>query len=274
MSFLTLKQVSHHYFSKNSYTKALENISFSVEEGEFISLLGPSGCGKSTLLSIIAGILEQTAGEVYLEEEPVRKSKMAVGYMLQQDYLFPWKNILDNILIGPKIHHQDTKEMIERALTLLGEVGLKNVSHLHPNALSGGMRQRAALVRTLINDPKLFLLDEPFSALDFQTKLKLEDLVANLLKNYHKTAILVTHDIGEAIAMSDRIFMMDANPGTIAAVFHVPEELRQETPLKARNHPKYRELFDQIWEELEKIEKSLEGGEEGHETGPFRSETI
>lgn len=252
MSFLALKHVSHHYFSKTGYTKALDKISLTVEEGEFVSLLGPSGCGKSTLLSIIAGILEQTRGDVFLEGKPVATSKMAVGYMLQQDYLFPWKNILDNILIGPKIHHQDTKEMIERALKLLGEVDLENVSHLHPSSLSGGMRQRVALVRTLINDPKLFLLDEPFSALDFQTKLKLEDLVANLLKTYRKTAILVTHDIGEAIAMSDRIFMMDANPGTIANVFTVPEELRKQTPMQARNHPQFKQLFDQIWDELEK----------------------
>lgn len=260
MTFLTLDNVSHHYFSRNGYTKALENVSLTLNEGEFISLLGPSGCGKSTLLSIIAGIMEQTTGEVYLKKKPVRKSDMEIGYMLQQDYLFPWKNILDNILIGPKIRHRDTKETIERALRLLDEVGLENVSHLHPSSLSGGMRQRAALIRTLINDPKLFLLDEPFSALDFQTKLKLEDLVANLLKTYHKTAILVTHDIGEAIAMSDRIFMMDANPGTIANVFDIPTEIRNETPLKVRNHPKYQELFDKIWDELEEKETSLEGG--------------
>jgi NitT/TauT family transport system ATP-binding protein len=267
MSFLKLDHVSHHYFSEKDVTKALEDITFSVDEGEFISLLGPSGCGKSTLLSIIAGIFKQTAGDVYLEGKPVHESDMAIGYMLQQDYLFPWKNILDNILIGPKIHHRDTKEMIERALRLLDEVGLENVSHLHPSSLSGGMRQRAALVRTLINNPKLFLLDEPFSALDFQTKLKLEDLVGNLLKSYHKTTILVTHDIGEAIAMSDRIFMMDANPGTISKVFTIPPDIRQETPLKVRNHPMYRELFDKIWEELEVREKILEGGENTYETG-------
>jgi len=261
VSFLTLNGVSHHYFSRNGYTKALDHISLSIKEGEFVSLLGPSGCGKSTLLSIIAGIMEQTSGDVLLQEKPIEESNLAIGYMLQQDYLFPWKTILDNILIGPKIHHRDTKETIEKALQLLDEVGLKNISHLHPSSLSGGMRQRAALVRTLINDPKLFLLDEPFSALDFQTKLKLEDLVAGLLKTYHKTTILVTHDIGEAIAMSDRIFMMDANPGTIANVFEVPVEIRDQSPLQVRKHPKYQILFDKIWDELEEKETILEGGD-------------
>jgi len=267
MPILKLDHVSHHYFSQKENTKALEDISFSVDEGEFVSLLGPSGCGKSTLLSIIAGVFEQTTGDVYLEGKPVHESSLGIGYMLQQDYLFPWKNILDNILIGPKIHHQDTKEMIERALQLLDEVGLENVSHLHPPSLSGGMRQRAALVRTLINNPKLFLLDEPFSALDFQTKLKLEDLVGNLLKSYRKTAILVTHDIGEAIAMSDRIFMMNAKPGSISAMFTVPQEIRQETPLNVRNHPMYRKLFDQIWDELEEREISSKGGDRSYEAG-------
>lgn len=254
MSFLTLDHVSHYYFSKNNYTKALDDISFSIQKGEFIALLGPSGCGKSTILSIIAGIIKQTEGKVSLQKKEVETTASEIGYMLQQDYLFPWKTIVDNVLLGPKITHTHSKNTEQKALKLLKEVGLAEVANAYPSSLSGGMRQRAALVRTLINDPKILLLDEPFSALDYQTKLKLEELVSKLLKAYHKTTILVTHDIGEAIAMSDRIFVMDANPGTISKVFEVPIELRNEPPLLVRRHPKYQILFDKVWEELDQRE--------------------
>lgn len=225
-----------------------------VKEGEFISLLGPSGCGKSTLLSIIAGIIQQTEGTVSLQGKSTTESEMEIGYMLQQDYLFPWKTIIDNVLLGPKINGNKTDDLRKKALQLLKEVGLKDVEMKYPSELSGGMRQRVALVRTLINNPKILLLDEPFSALDYQTKLKLEDLVADLLKSYHKTAVLVTHDIGEAIAMSDRIFMMNANPGSIAKIYEVPIELRNEVPFLVRRHPKYQLIFDKIWDELESKE--------------------
>lgn len=264
MSFLSLNGVSHHYFSKQGYTKALDHVSMSIKEGEFISLLGPSGCGKSTILSIIAGIIKQTEGTVLLKDKDIGESELAIGYMLQQDYLFPWKTILDNVLLGPKIskqNHQETKDM---ALELLQEVGLSKVVHDYPSSLSGGMRQRASLIRTLITNPEVLLLDEPFSALDYLTKLKLEDLVSKMLETYHKTSILVTHDIGEAISMSDRIFLMDANPGTIASVFEVPIELRNETPFLVRRHPKYQLIFDKIWEKVNQYEQASlnkKGGE-------------
>ncbi|MFD2628953.1 ABC transporter ATP-binding protein [Oceanobacillus kapialis] len=251
MSFLTLDHVSHHYFSAKNYTKALKDVSLSIKEGEFIALLGPSGCGKSTLLSIIAGIVEHTAGQVLLENEPIKPSDKAMGYMLQQDYLFPWKTIIQNVMIGPKIHGTTNAAIRQKAEALLEKVGLPEISESYPGALSGGMRQRVALVRTLLNDPKILLLDEPFSALDYQTKLKLENLVSATLKSYNKTAILVTHDIGEAIAMADRIFVMEANPGMISKIFEVPIELRQEAPFSVRKHPKYQMLFDKVWEELE-----------------------
>lgn len=260
MSFLTLDHVSHHYFSKDSNTKALDDISLSIQEGEFVSLLGPSGCGKSTILSIIAGILQQTTGKVLLQQQSITESQLAIGYMLQQDYLFPWKTIINNVLLGPKIYNTHTKETKDKALKMLDEVGLSGVADAYPSALSGGMRQRVALVRTLINDPKVVLLDEPFSALDYHTKLKLEDLVSHLIKTYHKTTILVTHDIGEAISMSDRIFIMNANPGSIAKVFEVPIELRNETPFLVRRHPKYQVIFDKIWDAVDKKEAVSEGG--------------
>lgn len=174
--------------------------------------------------------------------------------MLQQDYLFPWKTIIENVLLGPKIQNKDKQELRKRAMELLEEIGLPNVIDSYPPALSGGMRQRAALARTLITDPKIFLLDEPFSALDYQSKLKLEDLVAEILTAYNKTSVLVTHDIGEAIAMSDKIYLMKANPGAIAEIFEVPIEIRNLSPFQARKHQKYQQLFDRVWEELNALE--------------------
>lgn len=257
MSFLTLDHVSHHYFSKHGFTKALDRISLSVEEGEFISILGPSGCGKSTILSIIAGIIQQTKGDVLVNNHSIQDSSLAIGYMLQQDYLFPWKTIINNVLIGPKIGESVTNETKTRGRQLLKEVGLSDVTDAYPSSLSGGMRQRVALVRTFMSDPDILLLDEPFSALDYLTKLRLEDLVSKLLKRYKKTAVLVTHDIGEAISMSDRIFVMETDPGTIASEFHVPIELRHERPFLVRRHPKYQRLFDKIWVELNKNEPTF-----------------
>lgn len=257
MSFLTLNNITHHFFSKTGGTKAIDNISFTVQRGEFISILGPSGCGKSTLLSIVAGLLQQTEGDVLLKGKPLHDSEQAIGYMLQQDYLFPWKTIIDNILLGSKISKQDLDKQKRKALIQLKEVGLEDIADAYPQELSGGMRQRAALVRTLVNDPEILLLDEPFSALDYLTKLKLEDLVSKLFKTYCKTALLVTHDIGEAISMSDRIIVLGANPGSISKIFEIPVELRNERPFLVRRHPKYQFIFDKIWDELNKHEPTF-----------------
>ena len=191
-------------------------MSLQVEEGEFISILGPSGCGKTTLLSIIAGLLDPIDGIVFLDGEPITTKTSSMGYMLRQDYLFPWKTIEENIMLGLHIRKIYDEQMKEHTLNLLKQVGLHGVEGQYPRELSGGMRQRVALVRTLATDPKILLLDEPFSALDYQTKLKLEELVFNLLNKYKKTSLLVTHDIEEAIAMSDRIYLLQANPGKIA----------------------------------------------------------
>ena len=203
-------------FRKENAKLILEDMSLQVEEGEFISILGPSGCGKTTLLSIIAGLLDPIDGIVFLDGEPITTKTSSMGYMLQQDYLFPWKTIEENIMLGLHIRKIYDEQMKEHTLNLLQQVGLHGVEGQYPRELSGGMRQRAALVRTLATDPKILLLDEPFSALDYQTKLKLEELVFNLLNKYKKTSLLVTHDIEEAIAMSDRIYLLQANPGKIA----------------------------------------------------------
>lgn len=258
MSLLTVEHIHHIYFTKNTATLALDDIDLTIEKGEFISFLGPSGCGKTTLLSIIAGLIQPTEGKVKLANHTILKPNPLVGYMLQQDYLFPWKTIEDNVTIGLKIIGQLTAEKKERTLNLLKEMGLSSVEKHFPHQLSGGMRQRAALVRTLSTNPEILLLDEPFSALDYQTKLKLEDLVFQTLKDYQKTALLVTHDIGEAIAMSDKIFVFSAKPGKVARTYIVPQQLRELTPFHARQHPQFTDLFQQIWKELDQLESKTE----------------
>jgi NitT/TauT family transport system ATP-binding protein len=254
MSFLKVQDIHHTYFSKTSSTTALSDISLEVEEGEFVSFLGSSGCGKTTLLSIISSLLKPTQGSVLLENKPISTTKNRIGYMLQQDYLFPWKTIEENVLLGLKLSKQLNDKTRSAALSLLDQIGLSGVEKQLPKHLSGGMRQRVALVRTLATEPKLLMLDEPFSALDYQTKLKLEDLVSWTLKEFGKTAILVTHDIGEAIAMSDRVFLFSPRPGRIHQTFQIPEELRKLTPFKARSHEAYSNLFQIIWKELESLE--------------------
>jgi len=254
MNFLKLEHIHHTYFSKASATTALSDISLEIEKGEFVSFLGPSGCGKTTLLSIIAGLIKPTEGSILLEDRTVDQTERLIGYMLQQDYLFPWKTIEENILLGLKISGLIDSTKANYAFSLLEQMGLKEYEKQYPKQLSGGMRQRVALVRTLVMEPKLLMLDEPFSALDYQTKLRLEDLVSETLKSFGKTAILVTHDIGEAIAMSDRIFLFSARPGRIHKIFTVPKELKGLTPFQARNHESYAKLFQEIWKELESLE--------------------
>ncbi|MYL33809.1 ATP-binding cassette domain-containing protein [Pontibacillus yanchengensis] len=254
MGFLTLENISHQYFTTSSYTKAIEDINLTIEEGDFVSFLGPSGCGKSTILSIVSGLIAPTEGNVFVNGSPISKQSTTIGYMLQEDYLFPWKTIQQNVLLGPHIQRNVTQEIEAKAIHILEDMGLGKVVTDYPSQLSGGMRQRAALARTLITNPHIFLLDEPFSALDYQTKLKLENLVANTLKKYNKTSLLVTHDIGEAIAMSDCIYLLSANPGKVAATFHVPSHLKSLDPFDARQDADFNELFQEIWKELNALE--------------------
>ncbi|MDE3839986.1 spermidine/putrescine ABC transporter ATP-binding protein [Bacillus methanolicus] len=253
MDFLSIKKIHHTYFTKTSAATALSDVSLEVKEGEFVSFLGPSGCGKTTLLSIIAGLINPTEGSVALKGKPIKKTNRSIGYMLQQDYLFPWKTIEENILIGLKLSENLNESTKNYAFTLLEQMGLKGVEKQYPKQLSGGMRQRVALVRTLATEPMLLMLDEPFSALDYQTKLRLEDLVSNTLKTFGKTAILVTHDIGEAIAMSDRVFLFTARPGSLHKTFIIPDELKKLSPFETRNHEAFLQIFQDIWKELESL---------------------
>ncbi|MDT8859306.1 ABC transporter ATP-binding protein [Alkalihalobacillus sp. MEB130] len=253
MSALQIQDVSLGYLTKREATLALESISFSVEDGEFISILGPSGCGKTTLLSIIAGLLKPTSGQVIVGNKQNNDSTIQIGYMLQQDYLFPWRTIEDNITLGLKIKGVYTEKTRAATLDWLQQLGLSDKKHLYPNQLSGGMRQRVALVRMLATNPSLMLLDEPFSALDYQTKLKLEDLVFDTLKSENKTAILVTHDIGEAIAMSDRVILLSPRPGRIHQIFTIPRDIAKALPFAARQHQDYNDQFQMIWKEMESL---------------------
>lgn len=242
MTFLDVKNVTHHFFKEQQVATALENVNFSVGSGEFVSFLGPSGCGKSTLLSLLAGLLTPTAGEIQFAGD------VEIGYMLQQDFLFPWKTIEENVALGLTLLKRENHDIVDE---LLEQFELAHTKKLYPPQLSGGMRQRIALARTLAVKPTLLLLDEPFSALDFRSKLSLENFVSETLKQFSTTTILVTHDISEAIAMSDKVFIFSARPGTILKSFIIPQEIRELTPFDARNAPAFQVLFQEIWEELD-----------------------
>ncbi|QOS79699.1 ABC transporter ATP-binding protein [Paenibacillus sp. JNUCC31] len=248
---IKLEGISQVYVSEREASLVIENLSLQVKQGEFVSLVGPSGCGKTTLLSIIAGLLTPTAGEVQVKGKRIEGPSAQIGYMLQQDYLFPWRTILDNVLIGLELTGTLDERSRERARELLAGMGLAGTEDQYPSELSGGMRQRVALVRTLATDPGILLLDEPFSALDYQTKLQLEDLVSDTLKASGKTSVLVTHDLSEAIAVSDRVIVLDRNPGRIRREFIIPEELRDVQPFYAREQQGFNELFQALWSELE-----------------------
>jgi NitT/TauT family transport system ATP-binding protein len=249
-----LRNVSLRYFTEESETEALRDVSLTVGAGEFVGIVGQSGCGKSTLLSLIAGILEPTAGDVLVAGERVAGPSRKCGYMLQQDYLFEWRTVLDNVLLGPEIQGLDLAQARTRGRALLNGYGLGEFIDYYPHQLSGGMRQRAALARTLNTEPDILLLDEPFSALDFQTRLALANEVWRILKREKKTVILVTHDISEAVSMADRVIVMSRRPGRIK----IEHEIRyggngagRPAPFDARNEPEFGAYFNRIWSELE-----------------------
>lgn len=256
---LELKGLTHIYVNASGAHLAVNQIHLDVHKGEFISLVGPSGCGKSTILNMIAGLITPTYGELKVMGEKVTSASSRLGYMQQQDYLFPWRTIMQNVMIGLQIRKEITGDYKEKILALLGELGLEQAANKYPHQLSGGMRQRVALARTLITDPDLLLLDEPFSALDLHIKMQLEELVQSTLDRLGKTAILVTHDLSEAVAISDRIIVMGRNPGHIRKIIVNPRELRTAGPIEARKHPLYQACFDDIWHELD---EEMERGED------------
>ncbi len=254
MPKVALRDVNLRYFTMEGETEALRGVSLTIEPGEFVAIVGQSGCGKSTLLSLIAGILKPTSGDVEVDGKSVAGPSRQCGYMLQQDHLFEWRTILDNVLVGPEIQGLNLQQARERAKDLLHRYGLGEFTTHYPDQLSGGMRQRAALARTLCTEPDILLLDEPFSALDFQTRLALADEVGVILRREGKTVILVTHDISEAVSMADRVVVMSRRPGRVKSIHQIDfaaAGAERPTPFKARHEPEFTEYFDRIWGELE-----------------------
>ena len=247
---LTLDHLSYAYHTLEGETKALSDISLSVKPGEFVAIVGPSGCGKSTLLSLIAGLLKPEEGEILLNGKSLKESATNIGYMLQHDHLFEWRTIYHNILLGLEIQHTLTAAAKTHARELLKTYGLEKFADSRPSELSGGMRQRAALIRTLILEPDLLLLDEPFSALDYQTRLSVCDDISSILRSTKKTAVLVTHDLSEAISIADRIIILTPRPGRIKKILPIHFPADCATPLKRRNCPEFSGYFNAVWKEL------------------------
>ena len=244
-NLLEVKNLKKNYHTKNDEIIALKDINFNIKDKEFISIVGPSGCGKSTILSILANIINKSDGTITF-----KKKNPTIGYMLQQDALFPWLTVLDNTLIGLEIRNELTKENKDKVLNLLNIYGLKDFINKYPDNLSGGMRQRCALIRTLAINPDILLLDEPFSALDYQTRLTLSDDLYNIIKKENKTAIMVTHDIAEAISMSDKIIIMSKRPGTIKKEFNIILE-NKSTPIENRKNKDFMKYYEMIWKEVD-----------------------
>lgn len=249
-TLLELKNINLTYQTLKSETKAIENITFSIENGEFVSVVGPSGSGKTTILSIISGLLKASSGNIFLDGEEISGVSTNIGYMFQRDNLFEWLNVLQNIKLGPKINSGKNCLSNEKLINLLHKYELSGFEKARPNELSGGMRQRVSLIRTLALNPKLLLLDEPFSALDYQTRLAVQTDIHSIIKSEHKTAILVTHDISEAISMSDKIIVLTKRPGKIKKIISLnfPDS---QTPLERRNNILFNEYFKILWEELQ-----------------------
>ena len=244
---LEVKDICKNYQSKNGEIDALKNINFDVKKGEFISIIGPSGCGKSTLLSIISGLETKTSGEVYIHGK--------IGYMLQKDNLLEWRTIYNNILLGLEIQKNITAENKKYVEELLKKYDLYEFKDKYPTQLSGGMRQRVALIRTLAIRPNILLLDEAFSALDYQTRLMVTEDVYKILKNENITALMVTHDISEAISMSDRVVVLSKRPATVKNIHEIDFEMDNRTPLNCRESPKFSKYFNLMWKELDAHEK-------------------
>lgn len=244
-NLLEIKNLSKIYHTKENEIYALKNITLNVKEKEFISIVGPSGCGKSTILTILANILEKSNGEIkYNIQNP------KIGYMLQEDALFSWRTILENAYLGLEINNKLNKKNKEKVINLLKKYGLKDFINSYPNSLSGGLKQRVALIRTLAINPDILLLDEPFSALDYQTRLSLSDDLYKIIKNENKTTIMVTHDIAEAISMSDRIIIISNRPGTVKNIIDINLE-KKGTPTENRKDKNFMKYYDLIWKELD-----------------------
>ena len=252
---LEVNNISKTYQSKNGEVIAIKDVNFQIEKGEFVSIIGPSGCGKSTLLSIIAGLEEKTTGEIYIDGKEIKDFSLDTGYMLQKDCLLEWRNIWNNVLFGLEIKGKLKKENLDYVEDLLKKYNLYEFKDKYPSELSGGMRQRVSLIRTLATKPKILLLDEAFSALDYQTRIMVTNDIYTILRKEKITAIIVTHDISEAISMSDRVFVLTKRPGKIKSIHTIDFEIENRTPLNSRESLKFSKYFNTLWKELGVDEK-------------------
>ena len=251
---LEQKHSHYAYHTLDGETPALTDISFALNIGEFVSIVGPSGCGKSTLLSLISGLLVPEKGLIKINGKYQRESTTNVGYMLQHDELFEWRTIYHNVLLGLEVQHMMSARAKEKAHDLLDIYGLKQFENARPSELSGGMRQRAALIRTHVLEPEILLLDEPFSALDYQTRLNVGDDIGQIIRKEGKSALLVTHDLSEAISLADRVIILSGRPATIKQTVPLVFDLEDDTPLNRRNAPEFKTYFNLIWKELNENE--------------------
>ncbi len=242
-TIVSMQDISLRYHSINGETPAVSHLDLTVESGEFISIVGPSGCGKSTILSMLAEQLSPSEGKIQVNG--------TIGYMLQKDHLLEWRTIRSNALLGLEIQKNLTEETTAYVDTLLKQYGLWSFKDHFPWQLSGGMRQRAALIRTLAIRPDILLLDEPFSALDYQTRLSVSDEIGSIIRKEKKTAILVTHDISEAISLADRVIVLTKRPATVKKIFPIELSGKHITPLQAREAPEFKDYFNAIWKELD-----------------------
>lgn len=270
---LELKDICYSYHSLKGETPALSHISFQVKKGEFLAIVGPSGCGKSTLLSIISGLLSAECGEIIFHSPNEKNTETAhvasfesrpqIGYMLQHDHLFEWRTIYRNVLLGLEIRHELTEEKKKKVLQLLKDYDLYKFRDKKPSELSGGMKQRTALIRTLVLEPEILLLDEPFSALDYQTRLSVSSDICNIIRSTGKTAILITHDLSEAISLSDRVIVLSKRPASVKCDIPIHLTFSDDSPLAARNAPEYQGYFNQLWKEIsDENNKQIEAASE------------
>ena len=244
-NILEIRNLSKDYYTNKEEIKAISDITLDIKEGEFIAIVGPSGCGKSTLLNIIGNLDTKTSGDVFF---PMGKNK--ISYMFQQDCLFEYLSIIDNCMLGLKIEKKDTKENRDKVIKLLNNYGLGKFINSNPRNLSGGMRQRVALIRTLSTDPDILLLDEPFSALDYQTRLAVSDDVYNIIKNENKTTIMITHDIAEAISMADRVVVLSSRPSKVKVIYEIKLTDRS-SPISNRTCKEFNEYYQTIWRSID-----------------------
>ena len=246
MKLVEIKNISKIYHTNKNEILALKDISFDINDGDFIAIVGPSGCGKSTILSILCNLENKSNGNI------IKEDNLKFGFMFQRDTLFDWMTIKDNCMLGARINKCINENTIKYCEELLKSYGLYEFKESYPRELSGGMRQRVALIRTLMLKPDILLLDEPFSALDYQNRLTISDDVYKIIKNENKTTVMVTHDVGEAVSMANTVIVLSERPAVIKSIYKIEYD-KKDTPIKNRLNPKFNEYCDKIWRDLNVI---------------------